>query len=39
MRHLSLSPDGTKIAFTGGQVAKGEIWALEHFLPNLRASK
>lgn len=33
MRDLSVHPDGTRIAFTGGQWSSLEVWVMNHFLP------
>jgi Tol biopolymer transport system component len=38
--HLSLHPDGRRIAFTGGELGgDSEIWVLENFLPKTSTDK
>ena len=33
LRHISWSPDGQKLAFTGFRYADPELWLMEDFLP------
>lgn len=33
IRDLNIAPDGTRIAFSIGNIRKPEIWAIENFLP------
>ena len=36
---LSVHPDGTHITYTVGQYFQVDVWALENFLPGVRASQ
>ena len=38
MNGVTMHPDGKRIAFTGGGYTN-EVWVMENFLPELRASK
>ncbi len=38
LRHLSLHPDGRRIAFTAGQQTS-EVWMIENFLPSLAKAR
>ncbi|MBK5291342.1 MAG: PD40 domain-containing protein [Acidobacteriia bacterium] len=38
IRHLNVSPDGSRIAFQAGEY-KGETWTLENFLPKTAARR
>jgi len=39
LKHIHLSADGTKLAFTAGRRANPELWVLENVLPALKASR
>jgi Tol biopolymer transport system component len=38
LRHLSVHPDGRRIAFSAGEF-KSEVWVMENFLPGLAARR
>jgi len=39
LRHIDLSGDGSKLAFTAGRRTNPELWVLENVLPALKASR
>lgn len=39
LKHIDLSADGSRLAFTAGERANPELWVLENVLPALKASR